>query len=122
MRRLSIYDLPLKDRNRFRNDEKKRKAKYNSVRTKINGYCFSSKKEAKRYLELLTLKKAGEIKIFIRQPMIDLGGGTTYRPDFLIFWSDGKTTWEDVKGFKTPIFKMKKKLVEAKYPIDIEIV
>ena len=122
MGRLSIYDIPLKDRKRYRLDATKRKTKYNSVRTSINGYSFQSQKEAKRYTELLLLKKAGEVSFFTRQPILDLGGGTTYRPDFLIFWSDGKITWEDVKGWKTKDFIKNKKQVEAKYPIDIEIV
>jgi hypothetical protein len=121
MRRLSIYDLPLQDRKQFRETAVK-KPKYHAIRTKINGYHFDSQKEAKRYLELLMLKKAGEIRFFTRQPILDLGGGVTYRPDFLIFWSNGKVTWEDVKGYQTKDFKMKKKLVEAKYPLDIEIV
>ena len=36
-------------------------SKYHSVKTVVNGIVFDSKKEAKRYYELLLLEKAGEI-------------------------------------------------------------
>tara|TARA_Y100000815_G_scaffold272534_1_gene301652 strand:- start:2140 stop:2307 length:168 start_codon:yes stop_codon:yes gene_type:complete len=54
--------------------------------------------------------------------MFDLPGGVTYRADFIIFWSDGNVTIEDVKGFETSEFKLKKKMVEELYPINIEVV
>ena len=98
------------------------KHKYNAVRTETNGIKFPSKKEARRYEELCLLQRAGEIVFFLRQPLFDLGGGTTYRADFLIFWSDGGVTVEDVKGVKTKEFIKAKKQVEALYPVEIEVV
>ena len=62
------------------------------------------------------------LSFFLRQPMFDLPGGVTYRADFIIFWSDGNVTIEDVKGFETSEFKLKKKMVEELYPINIEVV
>ena len=44
----------------------------------------------------------------------------TYRIDFVVFWSDGNVTFEDVKGVRTPQYITKKKMVEALYPIEIE--
>ena len=38
-----------------------RKHKYGAVRTTVNGRTFPSKREAKRYSELVLMEKAGEI-------------------------------------------------------------
>jgi hypothetical protein len=48
-----------------------------------------------------------------------LTGGVKYVCDFLIFWADDTVTFEDVKGMRTPMYKLKKKQVEALYPIII---
>ena len=45
-----------------------------------------------------------------------------YRVDFQEFHSDGTVRFIDVKGYKTKEFIMKKKMVEAEYPVEIEIV
>jgi hypothetical protein len=96
-----------------------RVSKYNAKKTIIDGITFDSKKEARRYCELELLKKAGEVSWFLRQVPFDCGGGIKYRLDFLIVWTSGEVTFEDVKGFKTATYKMKKKLVESRYPIEI---
>jgi Protein of unknown function (DUF1064) len=93
--------------------------KYHAQRTVIDGISFASKKEAKYYGELQMAKKAGALKFFLRQIPIQLPGGARYICDFLEFWSDGQIRFVDVKGFKTPIYKLKKKMVEAAYPIKI---
>jgi len=38
----------------------------------------------------------------------------------MVFWSNGDITFEDVKGFKTALYKTKKKMVENIYPIKIK--
>jgi len=96
-----------------------RSGKYNAKKTVIDGITFDSKKEAKRYSELELLKKAGEVSWFLRQVPFDCGGRVKYRLDFMVFWTSGEVTFEDVKGFKTATYKMKKKLVESRYPIQI---
>lgn len=95
------------------------KHKYKAIPTIIDGIRFASKKEAKRYCELKLLQNAGEVLYFIMQPPFHLEGGIKYIADFLIFWKDGTHTVEDIKGFKTALYKMKKKLVEVRYPIKI---
>lgn len=105
----------------IRNFTFSKKNKYNAIKIKVDGYTFASKKEANRYITLMALQKLGTVKYFIRQPMFDLGAGLTYKADFLVFWTDGYVSFEDVKGFQTKEFKLKKKLVEAKYPVDIKI-
>lgn len=98
-----------------------KKSKYHSHKTYIDGYVFDSKKESDRYASLRNLERIGAIRFFIRQPKFDIGGGCTYSADFLVFWKDGSYTFEDVKGFQTKEFKLKKKIVESKYPVTIEI-
>lgn len=93
--------------------------KFNAVICEADGIKFRSKKERKRYLELMALKNAGEIKYFLMQVPFRLPGNTKYLLDFLVFWKDGQVTHEDVKGMKTPMFIMKKKQVETLYPIFI---
>jgi len=87
---------------------------------------FDSKKEAKRYLELKMLEKAGKIKNLKLQPVFLLQEGfyyqgeairqITYRADFEYVNEKGERVVEDVKGFKTDVYKLKKKLFLKKYP------
>lgn len=93
--------------------------KFNAKRTEVDGIKFSSKREAKRYRELIEAWKAGAVVFFLRQTPFHLDGGVKYVCDFLVFWADGTCTCEDVKGMRTPLYIAKKKMVEAKYPIKI---
>ena len=45
----------------------------------------------------------------------------TYKPDFEYNDENGHHI-VDVKGIQTPVFKLKKKLIEAQYKIKIEII
>lgn len=93
--------------------------KFRAIVTELDGIKFASKKEAKRYRELELLKKSGELVFFLRQVPFHLAGNVKYLSDFLCFWKDGTVTIEDVKGIKTPMYLLKKKQVEAIYPIEI---
>ena len=93
--------------------------KFNAIRTQVGGIKFASKKEALRFLGLQQLQKAGEIVFFLRQVPFHLAGGIKYVCDFVVFWADGHVSVEDVKGMKTDMYKVKKKLVEDTYPINI---
>jgi len=93
-------------------------SKYNNVRTEIDGFKFASKKEAKRYVELKLLKESKRISYFLMQTPIHIPGAK-YVCDFVVFDLEGKAIYEDVKGFKTDVYKLKKKMVEALYPIKI---
>ncbi len=93
--------------------------KYNAVKTTVDGITFDSKKEARRYSELKLLEKAGHIRNLELQPKyrceIDGKLICTYKADFRYFTDERKVV-EDVKGMKTPIYRLKKKLVEALFP------
>jgi hypothetical protein len=95
------------------------KHKFKAKPTELDGIKFASKKEAKRYRELKTLQELGEILFFLRQVPFHLQAGVKYVCDFLVFWTNGEVTIEDVKGIKTDMYIVKKKMVEATYPITI---
>jgi len=96
--------------------------KYRAKRTTVDGFNFDSKKEAAYYGKLNLLKRSGEISFFLRQVPFHLPGNVTYRLDFMEFHKDGSIKYVDVKGMDTPVSKLKRKQVEALYPIKIDIV
>lgn len=93
----------------------------------VDGIVFMSKKESKRYIELKELDKEGKIKDLELQPrfvlqtsFIDNEGNKhraiEYRADFRYFDKKTKQTYvEDVKGMRTDIYKIKKKLLLYSY-------
>ena len=93
--------------------------KFKAVPTTVDHIKFASKQEAKRYNELKLLEKLDEVVFFLRQVPFHLEWDSKYICDFLVFWKDGSVTIEDVKGFKTAVYKLKKKAVESQYPIQI---
>lgn len=95
--------------------------KYSAQRVEVDGMRFDSKKEAARYGELKTLRAAGQVSHFLRQVPFHLPGQTVYRVDFVVFWADGRVTYEDVKGVETKEFRLKKRQVEELYPVEIEV-
>lgn len=99
----------------IRHDFKKRH-KYNAKKTERDGFNFDSQKEARYYDKLILLQTSGEIIGFFRQVPLHLPGNVTYRMDFLVFYSDGTCEGIEVKGFETPEWKIKKKLVAHHYP------
>lgn len=98
-------------------------AKYRNRKTVVDGITFDSVKEARRYGELKRLERAGEIRGLELQPRfpIIVNGIKVceYRADFDYYNAAGNQIVEDVKGFKTPIYNLKKKLMRAVYGIDI---
>jgi len=95
--------------------------KYNAKPVEHDGIRFDSKKEGRYYQELKLRVLAGEVIFFLRQTVFHIEGGT-YRVDFQEFHSDGTIHFVDVKGMQTAAFKKSKKQVEARYPVEIEIV
>lgn len=96
--------------------------KYNAVRTEYDGIKFSSKKEADYYRQLKTYQDGGYVIFFLMQVPFHLPGKAKYICDFQVFYADGTVRFVDVKGMETPMFKMKKKMVESLYPVTIETV
>jgi hypothetical protein len=95
----------------------------------MKGRVYDSKKEANRAFELEMLEKYGKIHNLQKQvPFVLQEGYTnkqgkkirpiTYIADFT-YEEDGKIIVEDTKGVETEVFKIKRKMLEYKYP-DIE--
>lgn len=98
--------------------------KYKAIKTQASdGKWFPSKKEAFRYECLLLLQRGGAIKDLkcqVKMPVEIKGKYVfTYIADF-VYW-DLKIPdvpvliYEDVKGYKTQTYKLKKRCVEAYY-------
>ena len=97
--------------------------KFNAIRTEIEGIKFASKKEADYYKELcLRRSEGGDIIFFLRQVPFHLPGGTKHIIDFVTFNRDGTVRFIEIKGYDTPMGKMKRKMVEELYPIKIEVI
>ena len=100
-------------------------SKYKNVKVKLDGITFDSKKEAVHYAYLKSLEKRGIITDLQLQTKLDfkIDGKKifTYKPDFEYNDENGHHI-VDVKGIQTPVFKLKKKLIEAQYKIKIEII
>ena len=107
---------------RYRAFRRPRTSKYGAIKTEVDGITFASRAEANRYSELKLLEAAGEISRLELQPKYPLVVNgvkvAEYRGDFL-YIQDGHKVLEDVKGVATPVFRLKKKLVNALYNIDI---
>ena len=109
--------------------------KYQAIKTTVNGIEFPSRKEARRYQDLLLLQRAGVIKKLERQVkfvLIPAQYETTIRygkkgqrlkdgqkllekecsyvADF-VYEENGKRIVEDTKGIKTKDYIIKRKLM-----------
>lgn len=108
--------------------------KYKAKKTVVDGITFDSKKEAEYYQKLKTLEKAGIVEHLQLQPRFNIRVNDKfcgfYKADFMfIEYDDNGRSRErivDVKGMKKgaawSMFRLKKKLVEALYGIEIEVV
>ena len=96
------------------------KHKYRAIQTDVDGIKFPSKKQAQYYRELKARQKIGDVIFFLREVPFDLPGNVKYRLDFMEFLSNGSVRCVDVKGYRTQQYIMKKKQVEALYPVKIE--
>lgn len=100
-----------------------KKSKYKAVRTiDADGTRWDSKAERRRWDVLVLMRDQGLIQDLRRQPRFDITMNGIfcgfYKSDFE-YYRGKERVIEDVKGFRTQIFKLKKKLVEAQYSITI---
>lgn len=102
-----------------------KKSKYRAVKTEIDGIMFDSKHEAARYQELRLLEQAGEISNLRLQVPFELiakskyGRSIKYVADFVYNDRNGLIV-EDAKGMKTPVYRLKKRMMAEKYGIKIK--
>jgi hypothetical protein len=97
-----------------------KKSKYRANKVEIDGIKFDSQKEGNYYNELKLRLQAKEIKGFCRQAEFILAPNLRYKADFIVFNNDGTAEIIDVKGFKTKVYKDKKKVFEDKFNLKIE--
>ena len=110
-----------------------KKSKYGAKKTVIDGKEFDSKKEAKRYQELRRMQNEGiihDLKTQVKFTLIPAQrepdttgkrGGTikgkvierevAYIADFVYTDTYGNVVIEDTKGFRTPEYIIKRKLM-----------
>lgn len=105
--------------------------KYKNKKVEYKGIKFDSKKEMAYYIKLELLEQKGIIKdlelqkSYELQPSFKLNGKTykkiTYKADFsYVSVQDNKIHIVDTKGFRTEVYKLKKKMFAYKYGIEIE--
>ncbi len=101
-----------------------KRSKYGAKPVFVDGIRFASQREAKRYNELGTLLAAGLISDLQLQPRFNfmVKGVKCFADvaDFSYTTSSGAQIIEDAKGFKTDIYKLKKKLIEAAFGVEIK--
>ena len=105
---------------------KPKKSKYGAVKTEIDGIVFDSKHEAKRYQELRLLEQTGEITNlrlqvpYILFPKNKHGRSLKYIADFTYNDGNGQLIVEDAKGLKTPVYRLKRRLMAELKGIEIK--
>ncbi len=102
----------------------KRRHKYGAIPTVVDDIRFASKKEAQRYSQLKLLLQAGEITNLELQPKYRLEVNGIHVGDYVAdfrYERDGETIVEDVKSpaTKTPVYRLKKKLMKAIHGVEI---
>lgn len=105
--------------------------KYRNKKVTVGGKTFDSKKEYTRYCELSLLEKAGvitDLQTQIKFVLIPTQKGRngkvverecSYIADF-VYCQNGDKIVEDTKGFKTPEYKIKRKLMRFIHNIAIK--
>ena len=103
-----------------------RDSKFGNMPTRIDGRLFHSRKEARRYQELKTMQAAGLISDLECQPVFDLSVGGVhicrYVGDFQFIDLErgGVIVVEDVKGWRTEVYRLKAKLMKAVHGIEVQ--
>ena len=109
------------------------KSKYNNSKVTYQGLTFDSKKEFEYYLILKDKEKRGLVFNIKRQVPLEIQPAFTdktgvkhraiiYKADFVYTdYISGKVKYIDVKGFRTEVYKLKKKLLAYKNIIIEEV-
>lgn len=101
-----------------------RPGRYGIKKVEVEGILFDSADEGKRYRILKADEALGlitDLRMQVAYPFAENGRHCfTYKSDFnYIIVASGEEVVEDVKGVKTDVYKLKKKLIEARYGITI---
>lgn len=106
-----------------------KKSKYGSRKVTIDGVTYDSLKEYHRFCDLKLMQRAGIITGLQRQvkyellPTQRINGKVIERPVYyyadFVYKMDRQLVVEDVKGYKTPEYVIKRKLMLSVYGIQI---
>lgn len=129
-----MKNTTLKNEKNIKDDklyDSKPKSKYRANKCVYDGIKFDSNREMSRYIDLKLLEQAGtisDLKLQVKfelQPSYEFNGrkirAITYVADFT--YRDNRTNEdvvEDSKGFRTEVYKLKKKMFEYLYKIEIK--
>ena len=98
-------------------------SKYGNKKVVVDGITFDSKREANRYSELKLLERGKQISDLRLQVPFELipkqmdfngkilEGKISYVADFVYTDKDGNYVVEDAKGYRTDVYRIKKKLM-----------
>ena len=122
-----LHPFPFYDRivGEKEKESKGKIVKYRNVRTEYNGVVYDSRLEARKAQELDLMERAGIIKnlekqkkFVLQEKYVNNKGEKireiAYVADFT-YEKDGVKYAVDTKGFKTEVYKIKKKLFEHRY-------
>jgi hypothetical protein len=93
-----------------------------STKTVVDGMTFDSKREAQRWHELILEQRAGHISALRRQVPFAITINRMHVCDYIadfVYVRNGAEVVEDSKGFRTEMYRLKKKLVRAVYGVEI---
>jgi hypothetical protein len=98
--------------------------KYGNKRTmNEDGTVSDSRKEAEHDIKFMALKRSPLVKCVERKRAFQLVVKDekicSYVCDWAVEWKDGRLEVYDAKGCKTPVYRIKKKLMKAIYDIEI---
>ena len=99
-------------------------SKYHAIRTTVDGIAFASKAEAQAYRNRVLLQANGDISGLKLQPRFKIVINGVHVCDYIADFeydvtATGAHIVEDVKGVKTAVFVLKKKLMLAVHGINV---
>ena len=104
-------------------EQAKAKPKYGNKVTEVAGKKFDSKKEAAFFLQLQQDPTVKSIRTQVKYELIPKQQGEracSYVADFVVEYHDGRTVVYDVKGMKTDVYRIKRKLMLWVHGITIQ--
>jgi Protein of unknown function (DUF1064) len=125
-----FYIPPRKHEATVARGAEKKPAKYRNTKHVLNGITFDSGREMTRYVQLVAMQQRGEISDLRLQVRFELIKAcvvagkkvrkSEYIADFVYLDAAGGQVVEDVKGVKTAVYMLKRKLMQTIHGIVIK--
>jgi hypothetical protein len=102
----------------------KKPSKYRAIKTANKDQTISDSRKEARLDEtfMMLIKNKNILKVIRKERFIMQINGIkicAYVADWTVYHKDGHKEIYDAKGFKTPVYKIKKKLLKALYNLNI---